>query len=164
MKLLFGLILSININNANGQKIALLNTDFKSPIIYTDSVTLEQVKTLFPVSINDFDTLYANLDYLNKMIKIRQRSKMQSFELHAGNIVIKVSRVPFSNGDRYIMEAVSKEDNIVSVFSIANSNKSNKKNSERIEKIMAYLKSNKSLFTKPYPVQPKIYNVVVVTE
>ena len=164
MKLLLCALFNLLIFSANAQKTALLNTDFKSPIIYTDSVTVEQTQRLFPVGINDFDTLYANLDYLNKMMKVRQRSKMKSFELHAGNIVIKVSRVPFSNGDRYIAIATSKQDNIISTMNLSNINKSNKKNSEKIEKIMDYLKSNKSLFTKPYEVQPKIYNVVVITE
>lgn len=163
MKLLLCIALGLSFN-ASAQKNALINTDLKSPIIFTDSVTVEQVRTLFPVGVNNFDTLYANLDYLNKMVKTRQRAKMQSFELHSGNVVIKVSRVPFSNGDRYAMKAVSKEDNIVSVFNISDINKSNKKTSERIEKIMSYLKSNKSLFKDPYDVHPKIYNAVVITE
>lgn len=154
----------ITVSNIQGQKIALLNTDLKSPIIYTDSVTAQQATKLFPVDVNSFDTLYANLDYLNKMISVRQRSKMQSFELHSGNVVIKVSRVPFSNGDRYIMKAFSKADNIVSVMNLSNINITNKKNSAYLEKIMAYLKSNKSLFNDPYEVHPKIYNAVVITE
>lgn len=148
----------------SAQKIALLNTDLKSPIVYTDSVTVEQAGHLFPVNTKDFDTLYANLDYLNKMISVRQRSKMKSFELHAGNVVIKTSRVSFSNGDRYIIKAMSFENNIQSVLTISDAAQSNKKNSKRIQNIMDYLKSNKSLFNKPYGIHPKFYNVVVVTE
>ena len=106
-KFLFLGALLLNIS-AKSQKIALLNTDFKSPIIYTDSVTVQQLSShLFPVSVNDFDTLYANLKYIDKMLSIRQRSKMKSFELHSGLTIIKIARVPFSNGDRYIIEAAT---------------------------------------------------------
>lgn len=151
--------------SANGQKIALLNTDFKSPIIYTDSVTVEQLKSgLFPVSIKDFDTLYANLDYLNKMLSVRQRSKMKSFELRAGGTVIDIKRVPFSNGDRYLIKANTDYNELNSNYTIASVDRSNKKNAKKIAEMMDYLKTNKSLFAKPYSVHPKIYNVVVVTE
>lgn len=161
-KLLFLFFIS---SQVNAQKTALINTDFKSPIIYTDSVTVQQISEgLFPVGINDFDTLYANLEYINKMLSIRQRAKMKSFELHAGKTIIKVSRVPFSNGDRYLIKATTKVGEVQSNFNITDVSRSNKRNSERIEKIMAYLKSNKSLFNKPYGVHPKIYNVMVVTE
>ena len=146
------------------QKIALLNTDFKSPIIYTDSVTVQQtVSGLFPVSINDFDTLYANLEYIKKMLSIRQRSKMKSFELRAGQTEITIKRVPFPNGDRYLITASTSVDEIKSNFQIIDLNKSNKNNAERVEKIMEYLKTNKSLFKKPTGIHPKIYNVVVIT-
>jgi hypothetical protein len=162
-KILFLLFLLPTLTHA--QKVALLNTNFKSPIIYTDSVTVQQtVSGLFPVGINDFDTLYADLDYINKMLSIRQRSKMKSFELHAGQTVIKISRVPFSNGDRYLIKAATNNGELQSNLNLTDITKSNKKNFERIEKMMDYLKTNKSLFTKPYEIHPKIYNVVVITE
>ena len=159
------IILLVVSGGAKGQKIALLNTDFKSPIIYTDSVTVQQSTSgLFPVGINDFDTLYANLEYIKNMLSVRQRAKMKSFELHAGQTVIKVSRVPFSNGDRYLIRASTKAGEVRSNFNITDVSRSNKRNKGRVEKIMAYLKSNKSLFNKPYGVHPKIYDVVVITE
>ena len=147
------------------QKIALLDTDFKSPIIYTDSVTVHQtVSGLFPVSVNDFDTLYANLEYIKKMLTIRQRSKMKSFELHAGKTKIEVSRVPAANGDKYFILATTFVDDIQSNLRLTDITRTNKKNSQRIEVIMEYLKTNKSLFKKPYGIHPKIYNVVVITD
>lgn len=147
------------------QKIALLNDDFKSPIIYTDSVTVQQtVSGLFPVSINDFDTLYANLEYIKNMLSKIQRSKMKSFELHAGQTKIKISRVPYSNGDRYFIVATTITDEITSNLKLVDVNRSNKKNAKRIEEIMDYLKTNKSLFKKPTAIQPKIYNIIVITD
>jgi hypothetical protein len=158
------LILLLICSSASAQKIALLNTDLKSPIIYTDSVTVQQTMSLFPVGINDFDTLYANLDYINKMLQVRQRAKMKYFELHSGNTVIKVNRVPFSNGDRYLIRATTTTGEVQSNLNLTDINRSNKRNSERIEKIMNYLKANQSLFRAPYEVHPKIYNAVVITE
>lgn len=152
-------------NFLSAQKIALLNTDLKSPILYTDSVTVEQVsKNLFPVDVSNFDTLYANLDYLNEMLKIRQRSKMQSFELHSGSTIIFIKRLPRSEGDAYIMKATSTIGQVNSNFFISDTKRNNKRNSQRIEKIMAYMKTNKSFFMKPYAIHPRIYNVVVYTE
>ncbi|MGN6194909.1 MAG: hypothetical protein ACTHOB_08220 [Ginsengibacter sp.] len=165
MKVIIVLLFFIVPFSARSQKIALLNTAFQSPIIYTDSVTVQQVTNgLFPVNVNDFDTLYANLDFINQMLEKRQRSKMKSFELHSGATIITISRVPFSNGDRYIIKAKTEVGEVTSSLNLTDVTKSNKKNSERIEKIMEYLKTNKELFKIPYPVHPKIYNVVVVTE
>jgi len=150
---------------AQSQKVALFNTGFKTPIIYTDSVTVQQVANgLFPVSTNDFDTLYANLDFINKILKKRQRSKMKSFELHAGATLITVERVPFSNGDRYIIQASTHIDEVNSNLTLADIEHSNKRSSQRIEKIMAYMKTNKELFKIPSPIHPKIYNVIIITE
>lgn len=147
------------------QKITLLNTDFKSPIIYTDSVTVQQTTTgLFPVSINDFDTLYANLDYLKKMLEIRQRAKMESFELHAGLTIIKIIRTPFSNGDRYVMKATTNIGELQSNLYLADTKQTNKRNAEKLTKVMTYMKTNKDLFKKPNAIQPKIYNVVIITD
>ena len=147
------------------QKIALLNTDFKQPIIYTDSLTVEQIVSgLFPVSIDDFDTLYANLDYIHSMLKKLQRSKMKSFELHSGSTIISIKRVPFSNGDRYLSIAKTKIGELESTYNLTPIDQSNSKNSNRIDKLMEYMKANKDLFKAPYAIHPKIYNVVVISE
>lgn len=102
--------------------------------------------------------------FITQMLEKRQRSKMKSFELHSGPTIIKISRVPFSNDDRYLIKAMTAIGEINSTLSLTDINRSNKRNSERIEKLMAYMKTNKDLFRIPYPVHPKIYNVVVITE
>ena len=116
------------------------------------------------MGVDDFDTLYSNLEYINKMLSVRQRAKMRSFELRSGATTLKISRVPRANGDRYLIRATSKIGEVESNFNLLDIRRSNKNNSERLEKIIAYLKSNKSLFREPYPIHPKIYNVVVITE
>lgn len=147
------------------QKIALINTSFKQPIIYTDSLTVEQISSgLFPVSAENFDTLYANLDYIHSMLKKLQRSKMKSFELQSGSTTITIQRVPFSNGDRYISVAKTKINELEAKYNLTPVDQSNTKNANRIEKFMDYMKKNKDLFKVPYAIHPKIYNVVVITE
>jgi len=164
MKKLF-LVLSFSPLISLGQKIALINRDFKQPIIYTDSVTVQQISSgLFPVSVENFDTLYANLDYIYSMLKIRQRSKMKSFELHSGSTIIIVKRVPFAYGDRYSSTAKTKIGEMESVFNLTPVDHSNAKNANRIEMLMKYMKENKDLFKAPNEIHPKIYNVVVITE
>ena len=64
-----------------GQKYALIDRSLKIPILYTDSVTVEQVKDGFiPVENKSIDTFIANIVYLKEMLEVRQRSKMKSFE------------------------------------------------------------------------------------
>jgi hypothetical protein len=149
----------------SGQKIALINRDFKQPIIYTDSITVQQISSgLFPVSVENFDTLYANLTYIHSMLEVRQRSKMKSFELHSGSTIIAVKSVPFAYGDRYLSIAKTKIGEIESVFYLTRADLSNAKNANRIETLMKYMKANKDLFKAPNDIQPKIYNVIVITE
>src|SRR5687768_3924047 len=78
------------------QRIALIDKNFKQPILFTDSISAEQIKSgYFPIEITNLDTFYANVKYINDILKIRQRAKMQSFELRVGSSAIKVSRVPY---------------------------------------------------------------------
>lgn len=147
------------------QKTALLDLNFKRPIVYTDSVTVQQtVSGLFPVGTENFDTLYANLNYIVSMLKERQRAKMYSFELHAGSTIISIIRRPFAYGDRYMIIAKTKINEVESNMNVAPVDKTNAKNAERVERIMAYMKTNKSLFKVPEDIHPKVYNVVVITE
>jgi len=146
------------------QKIALMDPEFIKPIIYTDSVTVEQTRNYFPVSIENFDTLYASLNYLKNMLKVRQRAKMKSFDFKAGSTTIQTKRVPFAYGDRYRITAKTKINEVESNFIISDFSKSNAQNAVRIEKLMTYLEKNKSLFKGVNEIMPKFYNVMVITE
>lgn len=147
------------------QRVALLNLDFKTPILYTDSITVHQVKSgYFPVSEKSLDTFVANLKYIKDMLSIRQRAKMEYFELRAGFTTFKISRVPFAYGDRYKITAYSKVSEITSSFSITNIDISNAKNSKTISKIIGYMMNNFSLFKSPNQIQPMIYEVRVISD
>ena len=147
------------------QRIALIDKNFKQPILFTDSISAEQIKSgYFPIETTNLDTFYANVKYTIDMLKIRQRAKMQSFELKAGSSTIKVSRVPYAYGDRYSGTAHNQFNEIQAVMPILNHTVSNKDNAKRLQKLLDYLSRNKSLFRDPYQITPKLYNVVVIME
>jgi hypothetical protein len=155
----------ITVSEANSQKIALLDTKLKNPIIYTDSVSVAQVsKGLLAVPVMDFDTLYSNLSYLEEVLNKRQRSLMQSFQLLTNTTQIDVSRIPMAYGDRYLIALKSVNGAITSKMTISDGQLSNKQVSGKINKLLAYLKSNNSLFVPPKEIHPRIYNVVVISD
>jgi hypothetical protein len=148
-----------------GQKIALLSPNSKYPIIYTDSVTVEQIhKGFFTLEVKSLDTFYANLKYIKEMLSIKQRSKMQSFELRSGLTVIKINRIPLAYADRYSIVASSKIGEIEAVTTFGDLQTTNKNCLNRIENMMKYLDSNKSLFRTANEIHPRIYEVVVVAD
>lgn len=147
------------------QRISLLDKNFKQPILFTDSISAEQIKSgYFPIETNNLDTFYSNVKYIIDMLKIRQRAKMQSFELRAGSSTIKVSRVPYAYGDRYLGAVRNQFNEVEAVMPLLNHTVSNKDNANRLQKLLDYLTRNKSLFREPYAITPKLYNVVVITE
>jgi hypothetical protein len=147
------------------QKTALLDKKLKQPIIFTDSVTLEQVKRGYlPIEVKDLDTFYANLGYIETMLSKPQRAKMSSFDLRAGSSAIQVSRIPMAYADRYNVIFTSMINEINAKYVVGDGKKSNKEIAESIKDLKKYLSSNKSLFTRTYEIQPKIYNVVVISE
>ena len=144
------------------QKIALLSNDFKTPILYTDSLTIEQVSSgRFAVSVDDLDTLVASFAYLKDLLKDLTRSKLESWEFRSGKSVIKTVRMPKAYGDRYEIVVMSKFDEITSIFDVS-TEKTNKKNSERIEKILKYIEKNRTVLREWYEITPKMYEVIVV--
>jgi hypothetical protein len=144
------------------QKIALLSNDFKTPILYTDSLTIEQVSSgRFAVSVDDLDTLVASFAYLKDLLKDLTRSKLESWEFRSGKSVIKTVRMPKAYGDRYEIVVMSKFDEITSIFDVS-TEKTNKKNSDRIEKILKYIEKNRTVLREWYEITPKMYEVIVV--
>lgn len=146
------------------QRYALLSKDFKQPITYTDSVTVEQVNGFFPVEAAKLDSFSASLIFTSDLLNKRQRSKMTSFDMLAGNTIISTSRAPMAYGDRFNVLAKTNAGHIKAVYNITTADNSNAKNAKRVDKIISYIKKNRSLFTIPYEIHPKFYNVVVVTE
>lgn len=149
---------------ANCQKIALLDMKFKSPILYTDSLTIEQATShYFPLQANVFDTFYTNLKTVKDLLSNKlQRATMKFFELHSGASIIKVSAVDHAYGDSYNVEILFKADDVSTSFALGDGSKLNKANIKQIDKIMAYIKNASALFKSDYVMMtPHYYNVVI---
>ena len=165
MKYLLLLFVLIPTLGKTQTKYALIDKKLKLPILYTDSLTVEQISNgFFPLENKNVDTLIANLIYLHEMLDKRQRAKMQSFELRQASSVFTVNRVPYAYGDRYNSKAITKVDELTASLNIIDSELSNKKNKEWIDKLINYLKSNQDFYKAPNQITPKIYNVVVITD
>lgn len=163
MKLLI-LLLLLSSLSATSQRIALLSKDLKQPIIYTDSLTAEQVIDRFPVEISAFDTLHASLVYLRDMLKERQRSKMKSFELRSASTSIYTTSIPHAYGDHFEVIAKTKIGEVSSIYALTSNQDNNSRNSKRINSVIKYIENNKSLFTAGNEIHPRIYNVMVITK
>ena len=148
--------------SAHGQKIALLSTDLKSPILYTDSVTIEQVSSgHFAIDVNNLDTFVASLAYMRDLLKKTARSKLESWEFRSGNTIIMTSRIPNAYGDSYSVMAVSKFDEVTSTFDLT-PEKGSKKKSEHIDRALKYIEKNRTVLRQWYEITPKKYNVIVI--
>ena len=108
-------------------KFALIDKNLRQPIIYTDSVTVEQVtKGYFPIENKSIDSLIANIVYLRDLLSKMQRAKMESFELRSSNAIITTTRVPHAYGDRYNVIAQSNNGQVQAKLNLVNSKDSNK--------------------------------------
>jgi len=165
MKHIIFLILIFTLFDSYGQRIALLDKKFKQPIVFTDSLTVEQVsKVYLPIYVKDFDTLDANLAYLEEMLSKPQRSKMVGFELRSGNTSITITKVPMAYADRFNIILKSEGQSITTLFTLSDAQSSNNKGLDRIKDMRKYIRQNKSLFSAPNQIHPKIYNEVVISD
>jgi hypothetical protein len=163
---ILSLVILIISFNVNAQKIALLSKDLKSPILFTDSVTVEQITSgFFHIEVKNIDTFYSSLSFISEMLKKRQRSKMESFSFVSGSTTINIKRVPFAYGDRYQVIASSKVGKIdANKIFIDALKRNNNQSIEDIEKLKKYIASNKDLFKNPNEITPVISNIVTISE
>ena len=120
MKIVSLLVLILVSYSAAAQKYALIDRDFKKPILYTDSVTINQVSNkYFPVNAKDFDSLFANITYISGQLKSVQRAKFKSYKLRSGSTIIQVVAVPHAYGDAYNITLSSKRATVIVDFLLA---------------------------------------------
>src|SRR5215203_2330029 len=125
MKVFFIIFFCASSCMALSQKYALIDINTKLPILYTDSVSVEQVsRGYFPVEKNSIDTFLANINYISGLIKQGTRAKMESFDLISGATKLTVKRVPYAYGDRYEVIGESKAGEVKAISSLINHKKS----------------------------------------
>ena len=147
------------------QKYALINKNLKYPILYTDSVSLEQVrKGYLPIETTVIDTFLANIDYISKLVMIPERAKFQSMDLRNGTTVIHIKRIPKAYGDRYEVKATTQANEVLAVEIFCDTNTPEKKTKKYLKEMIEYVRNERSLFKEYKAISPKFYNVVVETE
>lgn len=133
------------------QKYALIDRDFKKPILFTDSVTINQVSNnYFPIKVTDLDSLVANLEYIQKQLGNIQRSKFKSYRLQSGTTNTKVSTVPHAYGDAYDITLLTNANNVNAEYLLVSNVDMNKKAVKKISKFISFIQQDKSIVIKKY--------------
>jgi hypothetical protein len=168
MKIILSIFLFLFIGlstNISAQKIGLINTKFKDPILYTDSLTTNQLYGgYFPFLVSEIDSLYSALEYFKELVSKRQRIKMQYFEFRFNGCVIKTERIPMGYGDRYKIQLTNTIGDNTATYELGNGKITNLILLGRLNNFIEYLKNEKTITLKPYTKAPRIYNIVVVTD
>jgi len=146
MKIITFLTLQLFFFNAFAQKVALIDNDFKKPILFTDSVTVTQVSNnYFPVRVTDVDSLLANLNYLKSELNTIQRSKFKSFKLRAGETYITITTVPHAYGDSYDILMTTSLNNVNAEYLLSDNKGLNKRSVKKIESFYNYIKKDSQI-------------------
>jgi len=150
LKSIISIICILFVFNATySQKIALIDRDFKKPILFTDSVTISQVSSnYFPVRVSDLDSLIGNLKYVSNQIKTLQRSKLKSYKLRSGQTTIQVIAVPHAYGDSYDILLASSISNVIAEYLLADNRNKNKKAIKNVNYFIEYIKKDKEIFIR----------------
>ena len=140
------------------QKHALIDRNFKKPILFTDSVTIGQVSSnYFPIAVKDLDSLLANLTFLKNSLSSIERAKFKSYKLKAGNTAIKVVTVPHAYGDSYDILLLTPINNINAEYLLSENTSLNKKAIKKINAFISFIKKDGQLVVTEF----KEYNPVV---
>jgi hypothetical protein len=163
MRMTFLCILILSAFIARGQKYALVDKDFKKPILFTDSVTINQVSSnYFPIHVKDFDTLLANLGYLKGQLKSVQRAKFKSYKLKSGSTTIQINTVPQAYGDAFDIFLISSINNINAEYLLADHKILNKKAVKKIESFTKFMRKDASIMINEFKeYQPVIFDATI---
>ena len=167
MKYIFAYCLVLASIHGVGQKSVLLDKKLQKPIIFTDTVTQEQINHGYiPVELKDLDTFYADLNYLEAILSNRDKTNLSSFELRAGSSVFMVTRLlrAINEGERYNICLNSTIKEVSSRYILANGNKTNREVKYDVKDLKNYLNSISKYFHADYEIYPKMYNVLVIPD
>ena len=151
MKSIFTCILTLLIFTASAQKYALVDRNFKNPILFTDSVTINQVtNNYFPIRVADIDTLNANLSFIIGQLSDIQRAKFKSYKLKSGNTIIQINAIAHANGDAYDILLITSVDNINAEYLLSSHKSLNKKAIKNIKSLLDFLKKDKEIIINEF--------------
>jgi hypothetical protein len=145
------------------QKYALIDRDFKKPILFTDSVTISQVNSnYYPIRTIDIDSVLANCNFLISELKNLQRAKFKSYKIHSGNTIVQVETVSKAYGDSYNIILQTKADIVIAEYLIASNRELNKRAIKNLLAFTNYIKSDKELVVHEFiNYNPVIFDATV---
>ena len=151
MKSIFTCILTSLIFTASAQKYALIDRNFKKPILFTDSVTINQVtNNYFPIRVADIDSLNANLSFIIAQLSDIQRAKFKSYKLKSGNTIIQINTVAHAYGDAYDILLITSVDNLNAEYLLSSHKSLNKKAIKNINSLLEFLKKDKEIIINEF--------------
>jgi hypothetical protein len=163
MKILYFLICILLTQSVFSQKYALIDRNFKKPILFTDSVTINQVRNnYFPVRVEDLDSLLANFAYLIVELKSLQRSKFKLYKMKSGSTVTQIKTVSKAYGDSYDILLTTSANNVIAEYLVADNKTKNKNAIKNIKAFTNYIKKDKEMTIKEFrEYNPIIYDATV---
>lgn len=164
MRIFFAILfIGLQISFCWGQKYALIDREYKLPILYTDSVTINQVSSnYFPVRVTDLDSLIANLSFLKNEFTGIQRAKFKSYKMSSGNTNVIVNTVPKAYGDSYEIFLTTSAEIVKAEYLLRDSRVLNKKAIKKLEQFIGYVTSDKSLVIHEFKeYKPAIFDATI---
>lgn len=136
-------LLLLTVLNTYSQKWALLDKNRKLPILFTDSVTAEQLnKGFFPIESSCIDTFINKLEELQSRLEKITRSKLDNISYPLCSLTFDMNMTHLSNGDRYDVVLTSNTLPLQTKWRIIRDSETNKANAHRLEVFIKYLKKN----------------------
>lgn len=163
MKLLSLLIFIFLGLSLSAQKYALVDRSFKKPILFSDSVTINQVsKGYFPINVKDMDSLFANISYIREQLKGVQRAKFKSYKIKSGNTIIQLTTIPHAYGDAYNILLITTANNLNAEYLLSDNQALNKKAVKKLNSFMDFIKKDKDIMVNEFKqYEPVIFDATV---
>jgi hypothetical protein len=141
--ILLSLLLILITFNSFGQKWALLDRNRKLPILFTDSVTAEQLNQgFFPIEKTCIDTFTLALEELYNRLEKNTKSKLDNITYPVCSVTFDMNITHLAYGDRYNVFIISNTQPLQTKWKIVTGTEANRINANRLELIIKYLKKN----------------------
>ena len=141
--LTFYLVFILFANYSFGQKWALLDKNRKLPIIYTDSVTAEQIsRGFYPIDKNCIDTFTQQLETVYERLEKNTKSKLDNITFPVCRLLFEMNITHMAYGDRYNLIITSTTGLLQTKWRIVKDSEPNKTNANRLYQFIKYLKNN----------------------
>lgn len=144
MKLLIFLLLLSS--SCLAQKFVLIDKVMKSPLLYTDSVSLEQTsRGFFPIRVNDMDSVLNAMKKIKGILSVLAKNKFDGFRDQIGATTFKAAIFRMANGDRWEVTISTDTGPFTTSWILSNPQTSNKHSAKYLSRLITYIQKDRSL-------------------